>query len=257
MSVRLLDGRYQVIQIIEFGHWGHTYLAQDTRRPSQAECVIQHVIPVKRDPAYQSALRQIFVREAATLERLGSHEQIPQLLACFENEQGFHLVQEAISGTALSAELESQPWREDRVVQILLDCLEVLAVVHQDCGRHGDIRPDNLIQRSHDGALILTNFGSARDLHLSLMTLQRQPASSMVPNTQGYQPAEQIQGLPCSCQRYLRGGYDWHPGTHWYDTLTTEPRCADRRGLLATVWANPRVNAASWTGGCTQSYGAC
>ncbi|XGV97391.1 MAG: protein kinase [Leptolyngbya sp. BL-A-14] len=194
---RLLDGRYQVIQVLESGHWGHTYLAQDTRRPSQAECMIQHVIPVKRDPMYQSALRQLFVREAATLERLGAHEQIPQLLACFENEQGFHLVQETVSGTALSLELESQPWREDRVVQLLLECLEVLAVVHQDCYRHGDIRPDNLIRRSHDGALILTNFGSARDLHLSLMTLQRQPATSRVPNTQGYQPEEQVQGLPC------------------------------------------------------------
>lgn len=194
---RLLDGRYQVIQVLETGSWGHTYLAQDTRRPSQPECVIQHVIPAKNDPIYQAALRQVFVREAATLERLGEHEQIPQLLACFEDVQGFHLVQESVSGTALSLELISQPWQEARVVQLLLECLEVLAVVHHDCCRHGDIRPANLMRRSQDGALILTNFGMVRDIHLSLMTLQGQSVFSMVPNSQGYQPPEQVQGLPC------------------------------------------------------------
>lgn len=194
---RLLDGRYQVVQVLATGSWGHTYLAQDTRRPSQPECVIQHVIPVNGDPAYQTALRQIFVREAATLERLGAHKQLPALLACFEDEQGFHLVQELVSGTPLSLELGSQPWQEDRVVQLLLECLEVLAVMHQECCRHGDVRPENVIRRSHDGALMLTNFGTVRDSHLSLMTLQGLPASSMVPNTQGYQAPEQVQGLPC------------------------------------------------------------
>ncbi|MBW4692061.1 MAG: serine/threonine protein kinase [Lyngbya sp. HA4199-MV5] len=194
---RLLDGRYQVVQVLATGSWGHTYLAQDTRRPSQPECVIQHIIPVNDDSAYRSALRQIFVREAATLERLGAHEQLPTLLACFEDEQGFHLVQELISGTPLSVELGSQPWQEDQVVQLLLECLEVLAVVHQECCRHGDVRPDNVMRRSPDGTLILTNFGTVRDSHLSLMTLQGLPASSMMPNTQGYQSPEQIQGLPC------------------------------------------------------------
>lgn len=194
---RLLDGRYQVVQVLATGYWGHTYLAQDTRRPSQPECVIQHVVPLNHDSAYQAALRQIFVREAATLERLGAHEQLPTLLACFEDEQGFHVVQEVISGTPLSLELGTQPWPEAQVVQLLLECLEVLAVVHRECCRHGDVRPDNLIRRSHDGALILTNFGTVRDSHLSLMTLQGQPAPSMVPNTQNYQPPEQVQGLPC------------------------------------------------------------
>lgn len=194
---RLLDGRYQVIQILATGNWGRLYLAQDTRRPSQPECVIQHVIPVAHELAYQSALRQLFVREASTLERLGEHEQMPQLLACFEDEQGFHLVQEFVSGTSLSLELMPQPWEEMRVVQLLLDCLEILAVVHGECCRHGDIQPDNLIRRSQDGKLILTNFGTVRDIHLSLMTLQGQAATSTVPDTHGYQPPEQVQGLPC------------------------------------------------------------
>jgi serine/threonine protein kinase len=194
---RLLDGRYQVIQILATGPWGRTYLAQDTRRPSQPECVIQHVRPVAHDPDYQLALRQLFVREAFTLERLGEHEQIPRLLACFEDEQGFHLVQEFVDGTPLSLVLMPQPWEEGRVVQLLLDCLEILAVVHGDCCRHGDVRPDNLIRRLHDGKLLLTNFGTVRDIHLSLMTLHAQAASPRVPDTQGYQPPEQVQGLPC------------------------------------------------------------
>ncbi|PSB29455.1 serine/threonine-protein kinase [Stenomitos frigidus] len=194
---RLLDGRYQVIQILATGPWGQTYLAQDTRRPSQPECVIQHVKPAAYGSDYQAALRQLFVREAFTLERLGEHEQIPRLLACFEDEQGFHLVQEFVDGTPLSLVMTPQPWEEEQVVQLLLDCLETLAVVHGDSCRHGDVRPDNLIRRLQDGKLILTNFGTVRDIHLSLMTINRLAALSLVPDTQGYQPPEQIQGLPC------------------------------------------------------------
>ena len=195
---RLLDGRYQVNQILAIGDWGRTYLAQDTRRPSQPDCMIQHIIPIVHDDAYEYALRHLFVREAATLEQLGEHEQMPRLLACFEDEQGFHLVQEFINGDALSLELlPEQPWQEEHVMQLLLECLELLAVVHSECCRHGDVRPDNLIRRSQDGTLTLTNFGTVRDVHLSLMTLQRRSAPSMVPNTQGYQPPEQVQGLPC------------------------------------------------------------
>ena len=194
---RLLDGRYQVIQILATGDWGRTYLAQDTRRPSQPECIIQHVVPASHEPGYQSALRHLFVREAFTLERLGEHEQIPRLLACFEDEQGFHLVQEFSGGTPLSLELTLQPWKEERVVQLLLDCLETLAVVHEDCCRHGDIRPANLLRRSPNSKLTLTNFGTVRDIHLSLLTLQGQASAPMVPDTQGYQAPEQVQGLPC------------------------------------------------------------
>ncbi|XHX81122.1 MAG: serine/threonine protein kinase [Stenomitos frigidus ULC029] len=194
---RLLDGRYQVNQILASGDWGRTYLAQDTRRPSQPDCIIQHVIPVTNDDAYRYALRHLFVREAATLERLGEHGQMPRLLACFEDEQGLHLVQEFVSGDSLSLELLPQPCHEEQVVQLLLECLELLAVMHSECCRHGDVRPDNFIRRSQDSKLTLINFGTGRDVHLSLMTLQGQAALSRVPNVQGYQPPEQVQGLPC------------------------------------------------------------
>lgn len=194
---RLLDGRYQVNQILASGDWGRTYLAQDTRRPSQPDCMIQHVLPAASDEAYRYALRHLFVREAATLERLGEHEQLPRLLACFEDEQGLHLVQEFVSGDPLNLALSPQPWHEEQVVQLLLECLELVAVVHSECCRHGDVRPANFIRRSQDGKLALINFGTGRDVHLSLMTLQGQSAPSRVPNTQGYQPPEQVQGLPC------------------------------------------------------------
>ena len=103
--------------------------------------MIQHVTSAAHDPAYQSALKHLFVREAFTLERLGEHEQIPRLLACFEDDQGFHLVQEFVGGTPLSLELTPRPWAEEQVVQLLLECLALLAVVHEDCCRHGDLAP--------------------------------------------------------------------------------------------------------------------
>ena len=194
----LLDGRYQVLQILSSGAWGQTFLAQDTRRPSQPECIIQRITPLGSHPDYHTALRHLFVREAATLESLGGHDQLPQLLACFEDEQGFYLVQESVEGEPLTHQLHSnRPWSKEHVIQLLLNCLEPLAFVHRHCCRHGDLRPDHMIRRSSDGQWVLTHFGSVREIHLSLMTLSGCSTQAIVPNDQGYQAPEQVQGLPC------------------------------------------------------------
>jgi len=55
-------------------------------------------LPASNDPDSLETLRQSFTREAQALEKLGNYDQIPQLLAHFEDNLEFYLVQEFIAG---------------------------------------------------------------------------------------------------------------------------------------------------------------
>jgi serine/threonine-protein kinase len=77
----LLDQRYQVVRVLGQGGFGHTYIAEDTRRPGNPTCVVKHLKPASRDPEFLQIARRLFTREAETLEKLGNHDQIPRLFS--------------------------------------------------------------------------------------------------------------------------------------------------------------------------------
>ncbi|NJO42901.1 MAG: hypothetical protein HC865_20395 [Cyanobacteria bacterium RU_5_0] len=47
---QLLDGRYQVTQVLARGGFGQTYLAIDTRRPGQPVCVVKQLRSITNNP---------------------------------------------------------------------------------------------------------------------------------------------------------------------------------------------------------------
>jgi serine/threonine protein kinase len=105
MLSKLLDQRYQVVKVLGEGGFGHTYIAHDTRRPGNPTCVVKHLKPATSDPDFLQTARRLFNSEAETLEKLGNHDQIPRLLAYFEENEEFYLVEEFIDGHPLSVEL--------------------------------------------------------------------------------------------------------------------------------------------------------
>jgi eukaryotic-like serine/threonine-protein kinase len=165
MLGKLLDGRYRVIQILSAGGFGETYIAEDTRRPGNPRCVLKLLKPASSDPGYLEIARRLFTSEAEILEKLGNHGQIPRLLAYFEEESQFYLVQELIVGHPLSRELTpSRPWQETQIIQMLQDVLGVLDFVHRYNAIHRDLKPDNLIRREEDGKLVLIDFGAVKEM---------------------------------------------------------------------------------------------
>jgi serine/threonine-protein kinase len=200
MIGKLLDHRYKIIRVLATGGFGETYIAEDTKRPGNPICVVKHLLPASSDLKIFDTAKRLFHSEAETLERLGNHDQIPRLLAYFDENHEFYLVQEFIEGHTLSEELVSEEsWNESGVIQLLYEVLTVLEFVHQQGVIHRDIKPDNIIRRRGNNKLVLVDFGAVKQLRVPgsypSRTLLGQSATVAI-GTPGYMPTEQGQGKP-------------------------------------------------------------
>ncbi|MBW4616765.1 MAG: serine/threonine protein kinase [Desmonostoc vinosum HA7617-LM4] len=197
MIGKLLDGRYQVLQILGAGGFGQTYIAQDTRRPGFPKCVVKHLKPISDTPEFLETGRRLFTSEAETLEQLGNHDQIPRLLAYFEQDNQFFLVQEFIEGHTLKAELlPGQRWSEEQVMQLLQQILSILSFIHNHKVIHRDIKPENIIRRQQDGRFVLIDFGAVKQIQTQLLTVMGHTQTTIIIGTPGYMSTEQGQGKP-------------------------------------------------------------
>jgi serine/threonine-protein kinase len=198
MTTKLLNNRYQVIQVLGAGGFGETFLAEDTHMPSRRRCVIKQLKPISNDPQTYQIIQQRFEREAATLEVLGeSSDQIPKLYAYFSENGQFYLVQEWIHGQTLTKVIQSQGrLNENTVSAILLSLLSVLDYVHSKGIIHRDIKPDNIILRSQDNKPVLIDFGAVKETIRTVVNPSGYPTQSLVIGTPGYMPSEQAIGRP-------------------------------------------------------------
>jgi len=193
----IIDKRYHIIQNLGKGGFGTTFLAKDTKRPGNPLCVVKQFTPASTDPATLIILKRLFDQEAVTLETLGKHEQIPQLLAHIEEYQKFYIVQEYIEGNDLSDELISgQKMSESDVIKLLIEILEVLEFVHKYKVIHRDIKPDNIRRRHLDNKIFLIDFGAVKEVRTQVVNSQGQITSTVIIGTPGYMPLEQQRGKP-------------------------------------------------------------
>ncbi|MBD2438682.1 CHASE2 domain-containing protein [Nostoc sp. FACHB-110] len=192
----LLGGRYQISKVLGSGGFGRTYLAKDTQRPGSPICVVKQLMPARRDPKFLQVARRLFNTEAEILEALGKHSQIPALLAYFEDNQEFYLVEEYISGHTLHEELPPVQGlqSESFVIEMLKGVLEVLAFVHEHRVIHRDIKPHNIIRSAKDNRLVLIDFGAVK--LMQPQTSEQTELATVAIGTRGYAPPEQFAGHP-------------------------------------------------------------
>jgi len=178
-------------------------MAADSWQNINCPCVIKHFKPKGNHPKRWQICQNLFVRETEILKKLGNHDQIPQVLDCFEDPEGFYLVQELVMGNLLSDELpvsghDGSLWSEVQCIELLRDVLGILEFVHTQGVIHGDLKPNNLMRRTCDHRLVLIDFGAAHPIrptpaHQSVIPVPR----SNIPLTTrplGYIPAEQLRG---------------------------------------------------------------
>ncbi len=191
-----LGGRYEISKILGSGGFGETYTARDVQLPGKPICVVKHLRPRSDSVSHLALARRLFEREALTLQELGRHDRIPQLLAFFEEEQEFYLIQQFIPGTPLSQTITlGRQLPEVTVIGILVELLTILNFVHHHQVIHRDIKPSNIIQRSNDQRLVLIDFGAVKALER--IPDPDEPSDLTVGiGTQGYMAPEQQLGNP-------------------------------------------------------------
>lgn len=196
MLGRTLANRYKLTRILGAGGFGQTYLAIDIAHSSRPRCVVKQLKPASQDSSFLSVARRLFDAEAKTLERLGSHTQIPQLLGSFEEDHEFYLVQEFIDGQSLEEEItQNGKLSEAQAIALLENVLPVLQFVHSRRVLHRDLKPDNLIRRKDAEEIVLIDFGAVKEMRSKLFTGEQTKLTIGI-GTQGYTPSEQLAGKP-------------------------------------------------------------
>ncbi|MEG4503549.1 serine/threonine-protein kinase [Microcoleus sp. F6_B4] len=189
---KLLRMRYRIREHLVNTEYSDTYLAEDENLPDRPFCL------VKRLKSQSERTSQLFERETRVLYRLGQHDRIPELLARFEEDGYFYLVNQFIEGQPLYQELiEGKPWEEHQVIALLKDILEVLFFVHKQDVIHRDVHPQNLIRRTSDGKIVLIDFGAVKEINTSQNSIGQ--TKSRGGTQQDYIPPEQAIGSPKFC----------------------------------------------------------
>lgn len=224
-SDKPLGGRYKLISQLGVGGFGRTFLAEDLHLPGHPRCVIKHLKPQSKSDDTLQIARHYFNIEAQVLYHLGSHDQIPRLLAHFEDGQEFYLAQEFIEGEPLTREIaEGKPWSQNRVLVLIKDVLHVLTFVHQEQVIHRDLKPSNLIRRRRDRRIVLIDFGAVKQVSVPNGDPETGLTNLTISiGTQGYMSNEQLAGKPRFCSDVYAVGVlavqmltGVHP-RHWHE----------------------------------------
>ena len=185
-----MRNRFRVLRLLGEGGFSRTYEAEDADRLN-APCVIKQFFPQVQGTSERTKAAKLFKEEAFRLYELGeNHQQIPRLLAYFEQGSCLNLVQEFIQGQTLLRELQQQAFSEQQIWELLADLLPVLEFVHSHNVIHRDIKPENIIRRQRDNKLVLIDFGGAKQVTQTSIARQ-----ATVIYTIGYAPTEQMAGF--------------------------------------------------------------
>ena len=207
VGTMLYHGRYRVERFLAAGGFGNTYLARDVqfdelvaikefflasmcgRGDGSNDVVISLVTKQKEFEAHREKMR----KEAKRLRAL-QHPNIVKVRDLFDENGTTYYVMDFITGQSLRSKLKQQrrPFAEAEVMQKLLpQLLDALETVHAEGIWHLDLNPANMMV-DDQGKVVLIDFGASKQLHS--VEGQSLSTSSVVAYTQGYAPAEQLNG---------------------------------------------------------------
>jgi serine/threonine protein kinase, bacterial len=192
-----LNNRYEVIRELGDGGFGKTFLVRDLQMPSARECVVKQLKPLHENAEIYAMVQDRFQREAAILERLGEHDQVPRLYAYFCEADLFYLVEEYVEGDTLTQKVQREGAQSEAIVKaMLVNLLPAIVHVHQQKIVHRDIKPDNILLRRSDQKPVLIDFGAVKETMATVLNTQGDSSRSIVVGTPGYMPSEQMVGRP-------------------------------------------------------------
>jgi serine/threonine protein kinase len=187
LSGEIIDGRYQLTQIVASGGMATIYAALDLRLDRQVAVKVMHP-HLAQDEQFVSR----FIREAKAAASL-SHPNIVAVLDQGWNQGGtpcVFIVMELIEGATLRDYLHEQgALPVERALQLISPVASALAAAHRLGIVHRDIKPENILV-SKEGRIKIADFGLARGALLgNTMTAE----SSVILGSVSYLSPEQVQ----------------------------------------------------------------
>ena len=172
LSVNSKVGSYRIGRVLGRGAFGITYLA--TSVESQDSFAIKEYYPTEyadrtngteitpfsnKKSEYFDGLKR-FTAESRTLVSL-SHKNIAKTVGYLSQNGTAYLIMIYYDGRTLRDSFETRKTlTESKVVELLVDLLDALGVVHQNGVIHGDLKPSNIFITAKDKPLLI-DFGSS------------------------------------------------------------------------------------------------
>ena len=157
----LLNGRYQTISPLNHGSFGMVFVAQDltTNENVAIKCLTKASGPNALGIEFAVDEKS---EEFALHSRLGSHNNIVNLIDSFETEAHVYLVLEYCAQGDLYEAIRRGhgPLETEHVRQFMIELVDAVAYIHSKGVYHRDIKPENIFL-GKDGAMKLGDFGLA------------------------------------------------------------------------------------------------
>jgi serine/threonine-protein kinase len=181
-------GRYRVDGELGRGGMGVVYRAHDPEL--DREVAIKHIqLPVDASRDVRDELEKRFRREAKAAARI-RHPGVVAIHDVGTTDSGLYLVMELVDGESLARRLERGAFPDrPAAIEVAARAAEALAAAHRAGVVHRDVKPANILI-SHDGRVMLTDFGVAR----SLDEVSELTRTGMVVGSPAYMAPEQLRG---------------------------------------------------------------
>ncbi|QDQ15498.1 serine/threonine-protein kinase [Streptomyces spectabilis] len=193
-DTRLIQGRYQLLDLIGRGGMGEVWRARDDSLGRRVAVKCLKPLGPQHDPGFTRVLRERFRREARVAAAL-QHRGITVVHDFGESDGVLYLVMELLEGRNLSQLLEDNqqhPLPVPDVVDIAEQVASALAYTHEQGIVHRDLKPAN-IMRLVDGTVKICDFGIARLGH-DIGFTSRLTNTNIAMGTPHYMSPEQISG---------------------------------------------------------------
>ncbi|MGP3776766.1 tetratricopeptide repeat protein [Streptomyces sp. SDT5-1] len=195
-DVRVIHGRYQLLDPIGRGGMGEVWRARDESLGRHVAVKCLKPLGPQRDPNFTDILRERFRREARVAAAL-QHRGITVVHDFGEDDGILYLVMELLDGKNLSQLLDDndhRPLPVDDIVDLAEQVAAALAYTHEQGVVHRDLKPAN-IMRLADGTTKICDFGIARLGH-DIGFTARLTGTGIAMGTPHYMSPEQIGGEP-------------------------------------------------------------